>query len=75
MDCKEAVEKLYLYLDGEILTPQERKEIEEHLRVCRKCCEKFEFEKNLWTTIKYECLDTPVPSSLISKVLAVINSF
>jgi predicted anti-sigma-YlaC factor YlaD len=45
MDCKEAVEKLYLYLDGEILTPQELKDFEDHLKICRKCCEKFDFEK------------------------------
>ncbi len=75
MDCKEAVAKLYLYLDGEVLTPQERKEIEEHLKLCRKCCEKFEFERNLWNIIKAKCLDTPVPSTLISKVVSVINSF
>jgi mycothiol system anti-sigma-R factor len=75
MDCKEAVAKLYLYLDGEVLTPQERKEIEEHLKLCRKCCEKFEFERNLWNIIKAKCLDTPVPPTLISKVVHVINSF
>ncbi|NLJ38702.1 MAG: hypothetical protein GX432_08075 [Candidatus Atribacteria bacterium] len=75
MDCKEAVEKLYLYLDGELLTPQERKDFEDHIKICRKCCEKFEFEKNLWNLIKSKCLDTPVPVTLVNKVLTVINSF
>jgi len=75
MDCKEAVEKLYLYLDGEMLTPQERKDFEEHIKTCRKCCEKFEFEKNLWNLIKSKCIDTPVPATLITKVITVINSF
>ncbi|MCX6089016.1 MAG: zf-HC2 domain-containing protein [Candidatus Atribacteria bacterium] len=75
MDCKEAVAQLYLYLDGEVLTSEERKEIEEHLRLCRKCCQKFEFERNLMNLVKAKCLDIPVPQTFIHKIESVIASF
>ena len=37
--------------------------------------QQIEFEKNLWNLIKSKCLDTPLPATLVNKVLTVINSF
>lgn len=45
MDCREAVERLYEYLDRE-LTPEVREELEHHLRMCAGCFQHFEFEGN-----------------------------
>ena len=39
--------KIYLYLDNEILTESERRQIEEHLKWCFKCCQMYELERNL----------------------------
>ncbi|MBI2401289.1 MAG: zf-HC2 domain-containing protein [Gemmatimonadetes bacterium] len=44
IDCREAVERLYEYLDQE-LTPEVRAEVEHHLRSCAGCFRHFEFER------------------------------
>lgn len=44
LDCRQAVEHLYEYLDQEI-TPEIRHEVERHLRTCGDCLQHFEFER------------------------------
>jgi anti-sigma factor (TIGR02949 family) len=44
IDCREAVEHLYEYLDRE-LTPEVRSEVEQHLSACAGCFHYFEFER------------------------------
>ena len=40
IDCREAVERLYEYLDRE-LTPEVRAEVEQHLTACAGCFRHF----------------------------------
>lgn len=75
MDCKDLVEKLYFYLDGEILTEDERKAIEEHLELCRRCCERYEFERLLWEMVRSNGRNDSVPEALISRIESVIAQF
>jgi len=49
-DCKEAVERLYHFLDGE-LTDERRVMIQRHLDACSDCIEAFEFEVELRAAI------------------------
>ncbi len=44
IDCREAVERLYEYLDKE-LTPEVTAEVQHHLRSCAGCFRHFEFER------------------------------
>lgn len=44
IDCRQAVERLYEYLDRE-LTPELRSEVERHLDACAGCFSHFEFER------------------------------
>ena len=44
LECREAIERLYEYLDRE-LTPEVREEVERHLRMCGDCVKHFEFER------------------------------
>jgi anti-sigma factor (TIGR02949 family) len=44
IDCREAVDRLYEYLDRE-LTPELRSEVEHHLDACAGCFRYFEFER------------------------------
>lgn len=44
IDCREAVDRLYEYLDRE-LTPEVNVEVEHHLRTCAGCFKHFEFER------------------------------
>ena len=44
MTCKEAVEQLHEFLDNELDDANYAK-IKQHMDMCHKCCEKFEFEQ------------------------------
>lgn len=44
--CKEAVSRLWTYLDRDLGAPQER-ELEEHLGLCRHCCGELEFARQI----------------------------
>ncbi len=44
-DCQAALERAYLYLDGEVLTPEERLEIRRHLEDCPPCLERYDVEQ------------------------------
>lgn len=46
ISCTDAVRQLWEYLD-DALAPSDRKAIEEHLDVCRRCCGEVEFADEL----------------------------
>ena len=69
-DCKEAVERLYHFLDGE-LTDERRVMIQRHLDACSDCIEAFEFEVELRVAIARGCRE-PVPESLRVRVFNAI---
>ena len=46
LSCEEVLSKLYTYLDNEIDAPDEC-DIDQHLRSCRECFSRVEFEKML----------------------------
>ena len=75
MDCKEVLGKIYLYLDNEILTESERRQIEEHLKWCFKCCQMYELERNLENLIRINGSNGEVPASLFFRIENVIARF
>lgn len=46
ISCTDAVRQLWDYLDGAV-TASDRKAIEEHLDVCKRCCGEVEFADEL----------------------------
>lgn len=44
--CREVVERLWTYLDGD-LGEADRRAIEEHLRLCVRCCGETAFAKEI----------------------------
>ncbi len=46
IDCKEAVERLWTYLDRK-LERRFEEEVERHLGLCRHCCGELEFAKQI----------------------------
>ena len=46
IDCGEAVRKLWQYLEHE-LEVDERKRLDDHLALCRRCCGEVEFAEEL----------------------------
>jgi anti-sigma factor (TIGR02949 family) len=58
-DCREALKKLYEYIDGEI-TPVDKDKVRAHLEVCRPCLTYFEFERIFH---EYVCAKAPRPAA------------
>jgi len=64
--CREAIDTLYRFLDGE-LTSERRQEIAEHLDECGPCLDAFDFEAELKMVIAKKCRDQ-VPDALRQRV-------
>lgn len=47
LTCDEAIRLLALYLDGELQNSSRSERLEEHLRICKSCYSRHEFEKGL----------------------------
>ena len=69
-DCREAVHRLYHFLDGE-LTVERRVMIQRHLDECANCIEAYEFEAELRLAISRGCREA-VPESLRLRVAQVL---
>ncbi len=69
--CKEAVSRLYDYLDGE-LTYERRMIIQRHLDRCSDCIEAFEFEAELRMAISRGCRES-VPDTLRLRIAQAIQ--
>lgn len=65
-DCREALDRLYFYLDGE-LTEERRRAIQYHLQGCSPCLEAFDFEAELKAVVGQRCRET-VPEQLRQRV-------
>ena len=51
ISCKEAVSRLYAYLDRNLGRVPEA-EVEEHLKLCRHCCGELEFAKQVRAALR-----------------------
>ncbi len=73
MTCKEAVDKLYEYLDREA-DGMTASQVEKHLDLCRLCCDHFEFEKKMKKLVKNSCFQEKAPTFLKEKILKALQS-
>lgn len=69
-ECSEALEELYVFLDGE-LTDERRLRIRTHIEDCSPCFETFDFEAELRLVISHKCRDQ-VPPSLRDRIAAAL---
>jgi mycothiol system anti-sigma-R factor len=65
--CKEATEQLHEFLDNE-LDDGNHSTIKQHIEMCHKCCEKFEFEQGLKKIIKDKTLLHKTPQHLLQSI-------
>lgn len=70
--CDDVVESMYLYLDEEQLSAEERTRVRDHLDECIPCLESFEFEAEFKQIIKTKCKDE-VPAHVFEKVRAKLS--
>lgn len=71
VDCREALHRIYHFLDGE-LTTERRAEIEAHLNGCSPCLQMFGFEAELRRVVACKCQET-VPDELRQRIASAIH--
>ncbi|MEU4577037.1 mycothiol system anti-sigma-R factor [Nonomuraea sp. ATR24] len=70
-DCREVLDKVYAYLDGE-LTEHDVAGIRVHLDECGPCLQEYDLDKAIKQIVAKKCGCDPVPEDLRAKVLARI---
>ena len=74
MNCSQALEDVYSFLDGE-LTSIRRSQIEWHLRKCGGCSGEFDFEERLLVLVQTSCRSESIeiPTELLTRLRALIH--
>ena len=68
MNCREAVERLYEYLDRD-LTPEAEREVRHHLEGCSPCGQHFDFEQAFLKFVEARCRSRGAPPELRRRIL------
>jgi anti-sigma factor (TIGR02949 family) len=71
--CEEALKRLFELIDGE-LSDSERDDVERHLRTCRSCFSRMEFERRLKQRLSALPADD-VPATLRRRVHDLLKGF
>jgi len=68
MDCKDCLDKLYAFLDGE-LPPSEATKLRSHLDDCGGCEQQFTLEERFLTFIRDCCAEDVAPQELRGRIV------
>ncbi len=72
ISCKEAVTRLYAYLDRNLGRIPEA-EVEEHLKLCRHCCGELEFAKQVRAALRRRGTATALTPELRTQIEAYLK--
>jgi mycothiol system anti-sigma-R factor len=72
-DCEAVIRLMFAYLDGE-LEDEQRGGVDEHLKLCRSCFSRAEFERRLKSQLS-ELGRESVPAPLEERVRALMSQF
>jgi len=75
MNCRETLKEAYLYLDGEGLTEQRRREIRAHLEDCAPCYERVGLEHEVTSVLAKLQGCTACPEELRLRITNLIERF
>lgn len=73
LNCQEALDKLYGYLDRQ-LSEDELAEVRQHLARCPHCDDHFRFEENVLRRVHQVCREVETPAALRDRVLNMCGS-
>jgi mycothiol system anti-sigma-R factor len=73
IDCREAVRRMWSYLDHE-LADKPISEFEAHLETCQRCCGEFEFNRHLRDVVADKSPALPVPPEVRSRLEILLAS-
>jgi mycothiol system anti-sigma-R factor len=66
-DCRETLEELEQFLDGELL-PAQREHVLAHLEKCIECYHAFDLQAELKQVIAIKCANEPLPPGLLDRI-------
>ncbi len=72
-DCRETLEKAYLFIDNEVLSEEERFEITSHLEACRPCLERVGLEAELTALVARLKGTEPCPERVKARIQNLIQ--
>jgi len=72
MNCQEWFDRLYQLLDRD-LDAKAWKDVEKHMKECRSCWDRFEFEKQLKTRLKDSCCKESCTESIRIRIKAIFK--
>jgi anti-sigma factor (TIGR02949 family) len=67
IDCREAVQRMWAYLDHE-LAAKPVSEFEAHLETCQRCCGELEFNRHLREIVSDDKRAPAMPPDLRSRI-------
>jgi mycothiol system anti-sigma-R factor len=70
-ECREALERLHIYLDGECEASMAAT-IRSHLDDCPPCLDRADFERELRAVIARKCKDA-APHGLVDRVIDILR--
>ncbi|MHB8513669.1 MAG: mycothiol system anti-sigma-R factor [Actinomycetota bacterium] len=73
-NCREVVERLFLYIDGEI-AGGDVSSIELHLRRCAPCLDHVTFERDLKELVHRKCASEATPPELSARLKEHLRHF
>jgi hypothetical protein len=71
--CEQTFRRLDDYLDRE-LSPDERRLVEEHLRVCGICASEFRFEQSVLDGVRDKLSRLAVPADLMARISSLLTT-
>ena len=74
INCIEAIDQLYAYLDGEINDSQTIKKVEHHIRHCHSCFTRSQLENELTNRIK-KSAEKQAPESFKNRLHKLMENF
>lgn len=71
LSCREVLERLFEYLDGELESPTEI-QVEAHLEKCRRCYPRLQFERSFMDALERARSGKAPPRDLRNRVVSVL---
>lgn len=71
-DCREVLDRVYEYLDGE-MSSLDYVKIKQHLHECGPCLRQYDLDEALKALIRRSCVCEPAPEQLRARILTRIT--
>ncbi|MBI4540768.1 MAG: zf-HC2 domain-containing protein [Gemmatimonadetes bacterium] len=71
--CREALERLFEFMDGE-LEGVEEKQVEEHLRICERCYPHLLFEQSFRAAVRRTFEGERAPETVRNRILELLRT-